>query len=126
METKTCSKCKTTKSLDEFYKKLYGRQNWCKTCTLTRQKMRWRDRKKRAVELLGGKCQICGYDKNLACMDFHHKDPSQKNHEWRSMRLYGWKRIVEELKKCMLLCRNCHGEIHWPYQSLVLTGNGDN
>jgi hypothetical protein len=114
METKICAHCKEEKSIDEFHTK--GKENrrnsWCKNCVYTLQRKRWRDRKRKAVELMGGKCQKCGYNKNLSCFDFHHLDPSQKEVGWNKMRQWKWDKTIEELKKCILLCRNCHGEIH--------------
>lgn len=36
-------------------------------------------RKLKLIEEMGGKCEICGYDKNISALEFHHKDPSQKS-----------------------------------------------
>lgn len=121
METKNCPKCNQNKSFSEFHTKGKEKRlnSWCKVCVYEKQKIRWRDRKRKAVELLGGKCCKCGYDKNLACLDFHHLDPEQKDMDWNKLRLHKWNTIVLELKKCILLCRNCHGETHWPDQFLT-------
>ena len=69
---------------------------------------------------MGGKCSKCGYDKNIAALGFHHLDPKTKEAEWGRMRLLNWKKTVEELKKCILICSNCHIELHNP-QSLDKT-----
>lgn len=116
MDTKICSKCECEKSLDDFYfKKNENRHNsLCKECVYNLQKQRWLDRKKKAVELMGGKCCKCGYDKNYAALSFHHLDPSTKIHDWQTLRLQSWKNIIAELKKCIMLCGNCHAEVHWP------------
>lgn len=74
---------------------------------------RYRNRQKqKAVEFFGGKCQICGYNKSLAALTFHHIDPSKK--EWSPSRVmsYKWEIVIKELEKCMLLCHNCHQELH--------------
>ena len=42
------------------------------------QNIRAMRRKLKLIEEMGGKCEICGYDKNISALDFHHKDPSQK------------------------------------------------
>lgn len=66
------------------------------------------------IELFGGKCEMCGYDKNIAAFDFHHKDGYEKNFEVK-VQLLNWKddnEILEEALKCVLLCSNCHREIH--------------
>lgn len=85
----------------------------CKTCHTEEQKARVRSYKQRAVEYKGGKCVKCGYDKCLASLDFHHEDPTQKDPNWRKMRSWKFEKIKDELDKCILVCRNCHGEIHY-------------
>lgn len=69
--------------------------------------------KYRAVELKGGKCEICGYNKCIAALEFHHKDPSQK--EFRLGDGYGrtFEDFLKEVDKCMLICANCHAELHY-------------
>lgn len=66
--------------------------------------------KQMAVELLGGKCCRCGYDKCIAALQFHHVDPMQKLFGISSGATRAWKVVQEELKKCILLCANCHAE----------------
>ena len=76
---------------------------------------KWRkDTKKRIVDSMGGKCQCCGYSACLDSLDLHHIDPSKKELSFGAIRSspVAWPKIVEELKKCVLVCRNCHGEIH--------------
>lgn len=74
--------------------------------------VRW-ERKRLAVELLGGKCSICGYSKNLASLDFHHTDPETKEDAIGYMvACHQWEKVKEELKKCILVCKTCHTEIH--------------
>lgn len=64
------------------------------------------------IEHLGGKCQRCGYDKCKSALAFHHKDPSKKELNFSSGFL-GFEKFKKELDKCILLCANCHAEIHW-------------
>lgn len=76
---------------------------------------KWRKEMKcRTVLAMGGSCVICGYRKCPESMDLHHLDPSQKDFTIGHVRANpkSWPKIVAELKKCVLLCRNCHGEIH--------------
>ena len=64
-----------------------------------------------AIEYKGGKCVGCGYNKSIWALDFHHLDPSKKDFSMGG----GYKpfeRIKEELDKCILVCKNCHAEIH--------------
>lgn len=65
-----------------------------------------------AIEYKGGKCQKCGYNKCYAAMDFHHRDPKEKDVSWSKLRKRSWERITKELDKCDLLCNRCHAETH--------------
>src|ERR1017187_1562292 len=79
-----------------------------------KQKQKREERKKRLIETFGGKCEICGYDKCIACLDFHHKDSNTKIFSFSVVGLLiKWERLIEEAKKCSLLCSNCHGELHY-------------
>ena len=66
-----------------------------------------------AVSHKGGKCNLCGYDRCLEALEFHHLDPSQKDFAI-SQRGHSrsWERVRKELDKCVILCANCHREIH--------------
>ena len=71
-------------------------------------------RKRAFVERLGGRCRICGYDKDCpAAYAFHHADPATKrfNVSARGL-LRNWEEILEEVDKCVLLCCRCHAEVH--------------
>jgi hypothetical protein len=69
--------------------------------------------KKRLIELKGGCCQRCGYNKNIVALCFHHRNPTEKTFEINmSSHHCTWEEIFEESKKCDLLCLNCHAEIH--------------
>lgn len=69
--------------------------------------------KQRAVEYKGGKCCICGYSRYIGALDFHHIDPKAKKF---NLGLDGltrsWDRTKSEIDKCVLVCSNCHREIH--------------
>lgn len=76
---------------------------------------KWRENcKTRMVEAMGGACQCCGYNTCQEALAFHHIDPSQKELKFGSIRAnpVNWNKIVEELKKSILVCHNCHSEIH--------------
>src|SRR5437868_5782418 len=69
--------------------------------------------KEMAVKMKGGKCEICGYNKYLGALDFHHIDQSTKKFDLTVTELTkSWEVIKEEVEKCMLVCSNCHREIH--------------
>jgi len=69
--------------------------------------------KQKAVEYKGGKCQCCGYNKYIGSLAFHHLDPKQKDFSIaRRGASKAWETVKKELDKCILVCQNCHGEIH--------------
>ena len=84
------------------------RRNVCNSCHVRNYRQ---NVKKKLIEYKGGKCQICGYNKCVSSLTFHHKDPTQKefNISGKSM---SFKKLLKEVDKCELLCSNCHGEIH--------------
>ena len=67
--------------------------------------------KEKLIKYKGGKCQICGYDRCTSALEFHHIDPLQKD-----FTISGGTKSFENLKpevdKCILVCSNCHREIH--------------
>ncbi len=63
------------------------------------------------VEYKGGKCELCGYSKCIAALEFHHKDPKQKSFNLNGNTI-GLKKQKQEADKCLLLCANCHREVH--------------
>ncbi len=66
-----------------------------------------------AVDYKGGKCQICGYNRCIDALEFHHNDLSKKEFGI-SEKGYtrNWKSVMEELDKCIMICANCHREFH--------------
>ena len=73
-------------------------------------------RKLELVTEAGGKCTRCGYDRNLAALTWHHVDPGTKRFQLdlRSLSNRSQREIRTELEKCVLVCANCHAEIHAP------------
>ena len=71
-----------------------------------------RSMKKQAIKILGGKCSVCGYDKCIDALEFHHKNPKEKDFKIGSGNTMSWKEYKNEAEKCVLLCTNCHKEIH--------------
>lgn len=67
--------------------------------------------KKEMVEYKGGSCELCGYNKSLRALQFHHKNPSEKDFTISSTICMN-EIVKKELDKCMLVCANCHSEIH--------------
>lgn len=102
-QTKYCSVvCKNVNSNAKY-------QNYQK------QQERGLQRKLKLVRMLGGKC-ICGYNRNVHVLQFHHIEPNNKSFSLtiRECSNHSWNKLVAEAKKCQLLCANCHSEFHWP------------
>jgi hypothetical protein len=80
------------------------------------QKLRGLKRKVELINLRCGKCEKCGYDKNVAGFDFHHRNPEVKKFQldMRHLSNQTMSVILEEFDKCDLLCANCHRETHSP------------
>lgn len=93
--------------------KFYGRKySLCGKCHNLDVMARGRQKRLRAIEFLGGKCMACGYNRYYGALDFHHREPGTKDPTFACLRGWSWERIVAELAKCDLLCRNCHAERH--------------
>lgn len=104
-QLKYCSKICSNRHLNSWHN------------TAKRQKEKGIDKKIKLMKMLNQDgCSICGYYKNLSCLSFHHKNPKEKsfslNQRYCSSRSV--EQLVEEAKKCIVLCNNCHGELHHP------------
>ena len=106
---------------------LFGRQTlFCSTkCknaahqSYPAQRKRGLERKLHFVEILGGKCTNCGYDKNLSALAFHHVNGKEFQLDVRALSNRKLKPILDEVAKCILLCHNCHAETHNPSLDLA-------
>ncbi len=113
--SKICPKCKEDKPFDEFYNRRgrVGNSPYCKTCTGKQATDRTKTFKSLMIEYKGGQCICCGYSKYDGALEFHHLDPSQKDFNPSKMRFNTFdERVKKELDKCVLLCSNCHREVH--------------
>lgn len=76
----------------------------------------WRIKiKERGIQSLGGKCVSCGGEFEDCCYDFHHLNPSEKEFTISQSNTNGarsWLKLRDEIKKCALLCANCHRLVH--------------
>lgn len=69
--------------------------------------------KEMSVAYKGGCCQRCGYDKYIGALEFHHLDPNEKDLTIsKGGHCSSWEKVKQELDKCILLCANCHREVH--------------
>ena len=115
----TCPRCKEEKPDDQFYMRpdRDGKtQSYCKLCNNRNSLDRKRALKQQAINYKGGKCERCGYSKCNSALEFHHLDPSQKDFNLAKQRATSWEknkeRICAELDKCIMICANCHRELH--------------
>lgn len=94
-------------------------------CSINCKAKDYRDRlsrrRKLFVELAGGKCIKCGYNRNWAVLQFHHKDHKKKKFalSGEAFRILSDAKIFTEISKCDLLCSNCHSELHNPDKMLL-------
>lgn len=92
------------------YGELYHKKSKCNAQLVSERR---RKLKLMSVEYKGGKCLICGYNRCLAALEFHHTDPSEKDFGISARGFSrSWERIKKELDKCICVCSNCHKEIH--------------
>jgi hypothetical protein len=102
----TCAEC----GRDYTYSKQHGHTKLvCNACLSNKRR---EGVKRRAVEYLGGECQICGYKRCLSALQFHHRDELEKEFNIGGSYNRSWKSLRAELDKCDLLCANCHCEVH--------------
>lgn len=125
-----CRKCGELKPHAYFVKNKsckYGITHTCLVCSAVKQRTvyakRYKEKdiersmarnskgKAKVLEYLGGeyKCFDCGYTHvSSSPFDFHHIEPTIKDKEVAGMYRYSWKRLREEVDKCILLCACCH------------------
>ena len=113
-EFKKCPKCEQLKNLqsDYYISKKGDIHGWCKPCNNKITYEKQLIRKAECVKYKGGKCVVCNYDKYIGSLDFHHLNPNEKEFNIAQLRTYSLQKLTKELDKCILLCKNCHSEVH--------------
>lgn len=128
---KTCTKCKEFKPLQDFHfanKAKDKYQACCKICASIIRKVSYRKNpdhhyrvarerkarlKKEYIEFKKTlSCELCG-ENHPQCLEFHHKDPSQKEFVISLYANYGIEKVKTEIAKCSILCANCHRKQHF-------------
>ncbi len=104
-----CKQCGKTYYYNRKHRKGHHK-TMCSTCVVSNAR---RKRKKQSVDYKGGKCILCGYNKCLNALHFHHLESEEKEFglSYRGL-CRSWEKIKKELDKCILVCANCHAEIH--------------
>lgn len=128
---KRCTGCDVEKPLSDFRKdtsKKDGHRYECKVCSRTRinsvytQKYsikcnaRSKSTRIERVELVKqhkqqNPCVVCG-EAEPACLDFHHKEASEKENSIAQMLNGSLLKLLTEMAKCVILCSNCHRKVH--------------
>ncbi len=106
----TCNKVKTIENT-QLKDDLWNMQ--CRECVATKKRKQSRVAKQNCIDYKGGRCEVCGYSKCMTAIEFHHRDPSQKDFDIsrrRTVKLTD--EFKRELDKCAILCANCHREEH--------------
>lgn len=119
---KECPECKEWKDLSLFRlcpkRKRYA--STCRVCDGNRATEYGRETKAKGIAYLGGACACCGYSRSLASLHFHHVEPEKKGFAIAKFKCRKWDTVRPELDKCLLLCANCHGELHEGTITLLL------
>ena len=105
-----------------------NKKHWkCLKCQTEATQKRRDKVKVLAVAYKGGKCQCCEYNTFIGALEFHHTDPNEKDFGI-SAKGYtrAWSKITPELDKCVLVCSNCHREIHAGIRPCPEIKEGDN
>jgi predicted HNH restriction endonuclease len=111
IQEKVCPLCKKTKPLDSFYARKNGNAvGYCCDCVSKSRAERNKTWKNDIVAYMGGKCHFCGYNKCAAALELHHKHDKSFGISKKRLGIYD---MVDELKKCILICANCHRELHY-------------
>lgn len=116
---KQCIKCHTILPNDakHFHNRANGKtDNKCKQCHNSIMKVKRHNHKKLCLDYKKTHCcSICGYNRNIAALEFHHVNPDEKEFQIKSRcAKQVSKAIKQELDKCIVVCSNCHAEIHSP------------
>lgn len=117
METKICTKCGKELPLDDFHwrDKAKGiKRSECKNCRNALMNAKNAANRK-AVQQLKEKqaCEKCG-EKRWYLLDYHHINPNDKKKVISKLMVYSSQQALQkEIKKCILLCANCHREFHY-------------
>ena len=85
------------------------------------QVMNWRKKAKmKLVEYKGGKCEKCGYNKCINALEFHHLNANEKDFTIAG-KSWSFEKLKKESDKCILVCSNCHKEIHYEEKSTLIS-----
>lgn len=125
-----CPKCNKTHPIKMFHSRTGKKYSWCQNCRKAKSKADYKenrtthlDRKSIKTQLLqqfGAQCERCGYNEFESALEFHHRNPREKDSQ--VSQLIGqyavtpsednWDRLIAEASKCDVYCSNCHQALH--------------
>ena len=128
---KCCSQCKQEKDLSEYRRDRStksGYTGYCKVCARRMQKSTYMstygdkvkvqnkaNRQRNADKIKEYKsthpCVKCG-ETDVACLEFHHSDPTAKEFTIGNSLQRSWPKLIAEIEKCIVVCSNCHKKHH--------------
>lgn len=128
MQTKWCGAGKHEVNITDFHKKGHGLQPNCKVCQNALNRARYKANSKAHITQVRQNtklrnqvfyqwkatqcCVACG-EAHRSCIDFHHIDPSSKDFTLGDATTnVGWNKLISELRKCVIVCKNCHCKVH--------------
>lgn len=80
---------------------------------ISRSKLKRIENWQKTFDYFGGrKCMICGRQSVMPIYELHHHDQDGKETNLSSIMHHGWPKIEKELRKCILVCANCHRILH--------------
>ncbi len=92
------------------YDKKYYEKN--KEKIYSNKRTRIKNNKTEILKELGNKCSICGYDRCINALEFHHPNKNKNEDVTNILKNYSRQKALKEAKKCIILCANCHREVH--------------
>ena len=114
LEEKECKTCRQMLPIGDFYSKTGSNSTYshCKKCANAKSVLKEQLTKKALIEYKGGKCVRCSNTFDFRVYDFHHTNPQEKDFTLREHKSLSLSKQMKEVDKCILLCANCHHEIH--------------
>jgi hypothetical protein len=100
------------------------RQSRCKRCQSDDRIRHGRDRAAWVgrIKVESG-CSRCGYNKHSEALDFHHIGPKSISVSTAALAGASLRRIMKEIKQCIVLCANCHRVEHAEQRRVSFVGN---
>ena len=116
-----CPRCEQMQPLASFYRRRDDKafSTYCRACTTELVVERQQKLKRLAVAYKGDCCTLCGYDRYIGSLEFHHLDPDAKEFDLARLHCTNFEKVKPELDKCVLLCSNCHREEHARLKGLL-------